>query len=201
MTVGALGGLRGNNLSATAKVKSSLRSSDQRQSQTYSGDDQQSMRSGSKTESAYEDDFESMSKSHLSMSRGAGSRGGNRMSSASESMTLDPQKGPEMTAKKAASATTKNFSQKRKSAEGLTEKYSPIKEAAKHKEEHSLEDERAGSDDDEDYTSAEASESTMKYKYGNATHGGSGSKSKLVPGVEDSMASSSAMMSSSGIQD
>ena len=39
MTMGALGGLRGTNMSATAKVKSSLRSSDQRQSQTYSGDD------------------------------------------------------------------------------------------------------------------------------------------------------------------
>ena len=59
---------------------------------------------------------------------------------------------------------SKSFSQKRKSVEVLSEKYSPIKEA-KHKDEHSIEDEK---EEDEDYSSVENSESTLKHKYSNA---------------------------------
>lgn len=59
-------------------------SNDHQKSATFSVDDQNSMRSGSKlTESEYVDDFESvsMSKSHVSASRGGGSKGNaNRLS-------------------------------------------------------------------------------------------------------------------------
>ena len=84
----------------------------------------------------------------------------------------------------------------------LNEKYSPIKEA-KHKEEHSVEEEKpeASAGGDDDYSSVENSESTLKHKYSNPATGlgiaGSGSK-RLQPGLEDSMASSSLMMSSAG---
>ena len=58
-------------MTATAKIKSSLRSSaeQQRSSLPYSAEDKSSVRSGSKTETSYEDDFNStISKSHLSAS-------------------------------------------------------------------------------------------------------------------------------------
>ena len=84
--------------------------------------------------------------------------------------------------------------------EGLSEKYSPIKEA-RGKDEHSLEEDKKESEDD--YTSVDASESTLRHKYSNAHVEGSGSKkggknSHAPPNIEDSMASSSYMMSSAG---
>ena len=200
------GGLKGNQLTSTAKVKSSLRASAEPKKSTFSIDDQNSMRSGSKlTDSNYDDDFmsESMQQSHMSASHNAGTRANaNRMSNLSkpnnESATLDPPKssGSELqTVKKnnSGGGTTNNFSQKRKSAETLPEKYSPIKEATKHKEDHSLEENGDDDDDDdEDYTSADASESTMKYKYTNNV-----AKSRQMQ-IDDSAASSSMMMSSAG---
>ena len=67
----------------------------------------------------------------------------------------------------AAGKVGNTFSQKRKSAENMSEKYSPIKEA---KDENSLEEDKAGGeddDDDDDYTSVDNSSSTLKHKYSN----------------------------------
>ena len=77
------------------------------------------------------------------------------------------------------SAGKQTFSQKRKSVEVLNEKYSPIKEA-KGKDEHSLEEDKpSGEGGDDDYSSVENSESTLKHKYSNALGGAvPGSKSK-----------------------
>lgn len=158
------------------------------------------MRSGSKTESAYDDDFETISKSHISASHLSGSRKGGKMRSSAEglSTTLDPPAKTsdfrDSTPKDTGSDKKKSatFSSKRKSAEALEEKYSPIKEA-KHRDEHSLEgleDESSGEGDD--YTSVDNSESTMKHKYSNAQ------KSRQHIGMDDSVASSSYMMSSAG---
>ena len=105
----------------------------------------------------------------MSASRGASSRhGANRMShlSGGSDQNTAAAATNELPSMKNRAGSSQAFGQKRKSAEALAEKYSPIKEAAKHKEEHSLEE--RSDDDDEDYTSADASESTMKYKYSNA---------------------------------
>lgn len=77
----------------------------------------------------------------------------------------------------------------------LSEKYSPIKEA-KHKDEHSIEDDK---EEDEDYSSVENSESTLKHKYSNAANNLiGGQKNKQAAAIEDSMASSSYIHSSAG---
>ena len=75
-----------------------------------------------------------------------------------------------MAAAKKGGGGAKVFGQKRKSADVIGEKYSPIKES---RDEHSLEDEKDagknnGSDEDQ-YTSMDNSESTLKHKYSNAT--------------------------------
>ena len=93
--------------------------------------------------------------------------------------------------------------QKRKSADVLNEAYSPIKEA---KDENSLEEDKKNGEssvDDSDYTSVNNSESTLKHKYSNAAGGvnvDSNSMSRQVV-VEDSMVSSSYVMSSVGGDD
>ena len=100
--------------------------------------------------------------------------------------------------KQATPPGSKTFNQKRKSVEVLSENYSPIKEA-KHKDEHSIEDDKGQEDNDDDYSSVDNSESTLKHKYSNATGGlASGQKGRKVVNVEDSIASSSYMMSSAG---
>ena len=78
----------------------------------------------------------------------------------------------------------------------ISEKYSPIKEA-KHKDEHSVEDDKG---EEDDYSSVDNSESTLKHKYSNAAASNliSGQKSRQPAAIEDSMASSSYMMSSAG---
>lgn len=61
-------GLKNVTMTGTAQVKSNLRTSQEKNSSNpYSAEDQ-SLQSGSKTESQYEDDFDSISKSHLSKS-------------------------------------------------------------------------------------------------------------------------------------
>ena len=57
----------------------------------------------------------------------------------------------------------------------LSENYSPIKEA-KGKDEHSIEDDKGQEDNDDDYSSVENSESTLKHKYSNAAGGPLNSK-------------------------
>ena len=76
----------------------------------------------------------------------------------------------------------------------LSEKYSPIKEA-KHKDEHSIEDEK---EEDEDYSSVDNSESTLKHKYNAASNLIGGQKNRQGAAIEDSMASSSYIHSSAG---
>ena len=186
-----------------AKVKSSLRSStDQKAGATYSAEDQ-SLRSASKSESAYEDDFESISKSHVSVSASRiNSRSGVRTSNSYSTQFENSANMPTEKPKTTTAAGKNSISKKRKSVEGAaSEKYSPIKEA---KDENSLEEDRQGSGDsegDSDYTSVQNSESTLKNKYSNVMGvSASGSKSKHggAIGIEDSLASSSYMMSSAG---
>lgn len=181
-------------MTSTAKVKSSLRSSaDQPKSSLHYSEDR-SM-TGSKTESAYDDDFDSISKSHLSasrqQSRSGGAKASHQQNNQSYSTAFENQTANQTSAEKkktaaAAGGKGQSLSSKRKSVEVLNENYSPIKEA-KHKEEHSFEEEKskkpsADDDGDEDYSSVENSESTLKHKYSNpATRqnnkiGGSGQK-------------------------
>lgn len=124
----------------------------------------------------------------MSASRGNNSRsGGARPSRQSDSYStaFEDQKNDELTKSQKSSGKKekpkdkdKTFSQKRKSVEVLNEKYSPIKEA-KGKDEHSLEEEKpSGEGGDDDYSSVDNSESTLKHKYSNALGGAAGSKSK-----------------------
>lgn len=162
------------------------------------------MKQSSKSESAYEDDFDSVSKSHLSASRARQSHVSQSYSTNFDASASLPPAEKVKSATITGAAGAKNiFNQNRKSLENNSEKYSPIKEA---KDENSLEEDRKYGEDSSEgsgYTSVQGSESTMRNKYSNL-HGGmgvsaSGSKIKGTgAGIEDSMAESSYMMSSAG---
>ena len=66
-------------MTATAKVKGTLRTSAEQQRTSLPYSEERSM-TGSKTESAYEDDWDSISKSHLSASRQQSRSGGGKAS-------------------------------------------------------------------------------------------------------------------------
>lgn len=156
-----------------------------------------SNRSPSQSQSYYGDEFESLSKSHVSASRRTSKdlRGKKGRSNASASQSYSQNfedsrvsEDPHGSGKKVS-----NFSGKRKSAEAMNENYSPIKE---QRDEASLESQENAPGGDDEYTSVENSESTHRAaKYQNREAAASEQKPRKPPAIDESRVSSSYMSS------
>ena len=128
-------------------------------------DQSASNQSPSQAPSYYGDEFESLSKSHISASRrtskdkrgGSKNKRANTSATQSYSQNFDDSRASDE--HQHSGKKVSNFNDKRKSADLMQEKYSPIKEQ-QQRDEASLESQEKSGEDE--YTSVENSESTHR---------------------------------------